>query len=176
MGAFRPGLRVAAAPPHLQSVAVLNGSPAWARRPGDAANPLAPPQERADFGAFAAAVACRYGDQVRYYQVWDQPNIAPHWGARPVDPADYVGLLREAVVQIRSADEDAQIVLAALAPNTEAGGANLSDIAFLEALYAQGAQPWFDVAAAQPYGFSAPPDAPASPAALNFGARRCCAM
>ena len=157
------------AQPRLTPVVVLNGSPAWARRPGDAANPLAPPQERADFGAFAAAVARRYGDQVRYYQVWHQPNIAPHWGARPVDPADYLGLLREAAVQIRSADADAQIVLAALAPNTEPGGANLSDIAFLEALYAQGARPWFDVAAAQPYGFSEPPDAPASPGALNFG-------
>jgi len=157
------------AQPRLTPVVVLNGSPAWARRPDDAANPLAPPQERADFGAFAVAVARRYGDQVRFYQVWHQPNIAPHWGARPVDPADYLGLLREAAVQIRSADADAQIVLAALAPNTELGGANLSDIAFLEALYARGARPWFDVAAAQPYGFSAPPDAPASPGALNFG-------
>ena len=157
------------AQPRLTPVVVLNGSPAWARRPGDAANPLAPPQERADFGAFAAAVARRYGDQVRYYQMWHQPNIAPHWGARAVDPADYLGLLREAAVQTRSADADAQIVLAALAPNTEAGGANLSDVAFLDALYARGAQPWFDVAAAQPYGFSEPPDAPASPDTLNFG-------
>jgi len=111
-----------------------------ARRTGDAANPLAPPQERADFGAFAAAMARRYRDQVRYYQVWHQPNIAPHWGARPVDPTDYLGLLREAAVQIRSADDDAQVVLAALAPNVEPGGANLGDIAFLEALYAQGAR------------------------------------
>jgi len=157
------------AQPRLKPVVVLNGSPAWARLPGDGANPLAPPQERADFGAFAAAVARRYGDQARYYQVWHQPNIAPHWGARRVDPTDYLGLLREAAVQIRSADDDAQIVLAALAPNTEPGGANLSDVAFLEALYALGARPWFDVVAAQPYGFFAPPDAPASPGALNFG-------
>jgi O-antigen ligase len=157
------------AQPRLTPVVVLNGSPAWARRPGDGANPLAPPQERADFGAFAAAVARRYGDQVRFYQVWHQPNIAPHWGARPVDSADYLGLLREAAVQIRAADADAQIVLAALAPNSEAGGANLSDVAFLDALYAGGALPWFDVAATQSYGFSEPPDAPAGPAALNFG-------
>ena len=157
------------AQPRLTPVVVLNGSPLWARRPGDAANPLAPPQERADFGVFAAAAARRYSDQVHYYQIWHEPNVAPHWGARPVDPTDYLGLLREAAVQIRSADGDAEIVLAALAPNTEPGGANLSDVAFLEALYAQGARPWFDIAAAQPYGFSAPPDAPASPGALNFG-------
>ncbi|MCU0501930.1 MAG: hypothetical protein MUC51_09220, partial [Anaerolineae bacterium] len=84
------------AQPRLNPVVVLNG--------------------RADFGAFAAAAARRYEDRVRFYQVWHQPNIAPHWGARPVDPIDYLGLLREAAVQIRSADADAQIVLAALAP------------------------------------------------------------
>ena len=71
------------AQPRLTPVVVLNGSPAWARRPGDGANPLAPPQERADFGTFAAAVARRYGDQVRFYQVWHQPNIAPHWARAP---------------------------------------------------------------------------------------------
>ena len=60
-------------------------------------------------------------------------------------------------------------MLAALAPTTESGGANLSDIAYLDALYGLGARAWFDIVAAQPYGFSQPPDAPAQPSALNFG-------
>ena len=120
----------------MTPVVVLNGAPAWARAEADAGNPQAPPHERADFGAFAAAVAQRYGDRLRYYQVWHEPNIAPHWGAADVDPAGYLGLLREAAVQIRAADPDAQIVLAALAPTTESGGANLSDITFLDALMA----------------------------------------
>jgi O-antigen ligase len=154
--------------PGLSPLVVLNRAPAWARDAGDAGNPLAPPHERSDFGAFAAAVARRYGDRLRYYQVWHEPNIAPHWGAREADPAGYLGLLREAAVQIRAADADAQIVLAALAPTTEAGGANLSDITFLEALYGLGARDWFDIAAAQPYGFSAPPDAAADAGQLNF--------
>ncbi len=158
-----------AAYPDLQPVVVLDGSPAWARAGADRANPLAPPHERRHFGAFAAAVAERYGGQVRYYQIWHEPNIAPHWGSRPADPADYGGLLREAAVQIRAADADAQIVLAALAPTAEAGGANLSDITYLGALYALGGRAWFDIVAAQPYGFSAAPDAPADLAALNFG-------
>lgn len=154
--------------PALRPLVVLNGSPAWARRAGDADNPLAPPQERRDFGAFAAAVARRYGHLVDAYQIWHEPNIAPHWGRRPVVAEDYLGLLREAALQIRSADPGAQIILAALAPNTEPGGANMSDVAFLEALYRAGGRPWFDAAAAQPYGFSASPAAPAAPATLNF--------
>ncbi len=158
-----------AARSEITPVVVLDRSPRWARTVQDADNPLAPPHERRDFGAFAAAVAGRYGSQVRYYQIWHEPNIAPHWGARPADPADYLGLLREAAVRIRAVDGDAQIVLAGLAPTVEAGGANLSDLAYLDQLYRLGGRAWFDVVAGQPYGFSDPPAAPARPEALNFG-------
>jgi hypothetical protein len=155
--------------PAIQPVVVLDRSPAWARAAADSENAAAPPHERADFGAFAAEAAKRYGLQVQYYQVWNEPNIAPHWGARPVDPADYLGLLREASVQIRAADPDAQIVLAGLAPTLEQGGANLSDLAYLDALYRYHARPWFDVVAAQPFGFSQAASAPAGPGSLNYG-------
>ncbi len=158
--------------PALQPVVVLDRSPAWARAAADIDNPLAPPHERADYGTFVRAVAARYGAQLRYYQVWQEPNIAPHWGARPVDPADYLGLLREAAANVRAADADAVVVLAALAPTTEAGGANLSDIAYLDALYTLNAAAWFDVVAAQPYGFARSPDDPADPATLNFSRAR----
>ncbi|MGQ9840057.1 MAG: O-antigen ligase family protein [Anaerolineae bacterium] len=157
-----------AARAELVPVVVLDRSPQWARPAQDADNPLAPPHERRDFGAFAAAVAARYGSQVRYYQIWHEPNIAPHWGTRTADPADYMGLLREAAVQIRAVDRDAQIVLASLAPTVEKGGANLSDVIYLDQLYRLGGRAWFDVVAGQPYGFSDPPDAPAHPEALNF--------
>ena len=152
----------------LEVVAVLDGAPAWARLPEDTANPLAPPARRADFGNFAAAVAQRYGDRLRFYQIWDEPNIAPHWGSRFVDAADYAGLLREATVQVRGVDSDAVIVAAALAPNVEAGGLNQSDLAFLSDLYQAGGASWFDLAAAQPYGFDLSPDDPPDPARLNF--------
>ncbi len=155
--------------PALESVVVLNGSPAWARRPVDVENSMAPPLERADFGAFAAQVAGRYGEQITYYQVWDQANIAPHWGARPVDPADYLGLLREGAIQLRAADVDAVILSGALAPTTESGGANLSDLAYLDTLYALGGEQWFDIVAIQPYGFSDTPDAPGAADRLNLG-------
>ncbi|MEI2688856.1 MAG: hypothetical protein V9H69_03760 [Anaerolineae bacterium] len=152
----------------LELVAVLDGSPAWARAPEDAANPLAPPASRADFGRFAAAVAQRYGANLRFYQIWDEPNIAPHWGHRYVDASSYVGLLREGAVQVRSADPDAIVMLAALAPTTEPGGLNQSDLLYLDALYAAGAAPWFDAAAIQPYGFDHPPDDPPQANRLNF--------
>ncbi len=50
-----------AARPDLMPVVVLDRAPAWARAAADAENPAAPPHERRDFGAYAAAVAARYG-------------------------------------------------------------------------------------------------------------------
>jgi len=41
----------------------------------------------ADFGNFVAAVAGRYCGKVRYYQIWNEPNIYPEWGNRDADPA-----------------------------------------------------------------------------------------
>lgn len=152
----------------LTLVAVLDGSPSWARAPEDAGNPLAPPAAQADFGRFARAFAQRYGQAVQFYQIWDEPNIRPHWGQGLVDAGEYAGLLREAAVQVRAADSDAVVLTAALAPNVEPGGENQSDLAYLDELYQAGAAPWFDVVAAQPYGFDLPPSDPADPQRLNF--------
>lgn len=149
-------------------VAVLDRSPAWAREAHDADNPMAPAHERSDFGRFAGAVAARYGETFIFYQVWHEPNIAPHWGDAAVDPADYLGLLREAATMIRQADPDASVIAAALAPTLEPGGANLSDLAFLDRLYALGGRAWFDYPAIQAYGFDGSPDAPASADTLGF--------
>ncbi len=149
-------------------IAVLNGSPGWTRRAEDVHNRLAPPQDFSDFGQFAGAIANRYANEIDYYQVWDEPNIAPHWGARPVSPAEYLALLREGYVAIKTADRTAWVLMAGLAPNVEAGGANMSDLLYLDGLYRAGGAHWFDIAAAKPYGFSEAPDADAHPERLNF--------
>lgn len=157
-----------AASHNLGLLAVLDGSPAWARAEVDAGNPLAPPTEARSFGDFVTAFATRYGDQIDYYQIWDEPNIAPHWGAREIDPAAYVRLLREGSIRVRAADADATVLLAALAPTVEAGGENMSDILFLDAVYQGEAGEWFDLVAAQPYGFESPISAQPDAEQLNW--------
>lgn len=149
-------------------IALLDGSPEWARDSRDHANPLAPPVESRSLGDWAEAVATRYGSRIDVYQVWDEPNISPHWGAREISPVGYGHLLREAAMRIRAADPGATILLAALAPNGEGGGANLSELAFLEALYQWGGAEWFDGVAVQPYPFDQPVEAAADPVALNW--------
>ena len=64
----------------LKLVALLDGSPEWARHRDAPDHPFAPPESPAQFGDFARAVAERYGDEIVFYQIWDEPNIEEHWG------------------------------------------------------------------------------------------------
>lgn len=160
----------AAAGRGFRLVLVLDSSPAWARRPEDAAQPLAPPADPATFARFAAAVAERYGARVDFYQIWDEPNLRPHWGAvRAVDPAGYAALLRAAAAPIRAADPGAVILTAGLAPTTEVSDDNLSELRFLQALYDAGARVDFDIVALKGFGFwTGPDDRRTDEAVLNW--------
>jgi O-antigen ligase len=153
---------------NLKLIAVLDGSPEWTRAGENADNPLAPPVESRAFGDWAAAFAERYGQWIDHYQIWDEPNIAPHWGAGEIDPGSYAHLLREGAIRIRTADPGAVILAAALAPNVEPGGTNMSELVFLDSLYRLGADEWFDVVAGQPYDFGERVDAAPAPERLNW--------
>ncbi len=131
----------------LRLIAVLDTAPAWAGMPPDPAA----------FARFAAAFAARYGDVLTYYQIWHNPNLGDAWGGY-ADAYAYTALLAGAADAIRAADADARIVLGSLAPTVETGERNYVEDVFLDMLYVAGAQPYFDVVAAQPYGFSASPE------------------
>ncbi len=153
----------------LQLIAVLDTSPPWARHTDDGDNRFAPPQYVTTYGLFVRAFARRYGQQVTCYEIWDEPNIYPHWGARAVDPAGYVCLLRVAAAELRAADRDAVVVSAGLAPTSESGGRNMSEDLFLRGMYAAGARGLFDVVGAKPYGFwSGPEDRRVDAQVLNL--------
>jgi O-antigen ligase len=143
--------------PRLRLLAVLDDDP-----------PI-PPDDPDRFAAFASAFAARYGAQVAYYQVWDEPNLADHWGGGSVNPPGYADLLARTADAIRASDSNARIVLAGLAPTIETGPQNLSDVRYLERLYQAGAAPYFDVVAGKPYGFyTGPGDRRVDERVLNF--------
>ncbi len=157
----------------LVPVIVLDGSPAWARAPQDQPptdNPFAPPANFEDFARFAAAFAARYRAQLDFYQIWDEPNIAPHWGNHLIEPVGYAQLLKVAAQAIRAVDPNATLISAALAPTRDRGHTAIDEVYYLQRLYAAGAAPYFDVLAIQPFGFGATPDDPRIDVDhLNFG-------
>ncbi len=141
--------------PDLQLVVVFMNSPTWAR-----SNDVdtEPPEDLATFGQFVSRFAARYGEQLDYYQIWDEPNLDDAWGQRDPRPAEYTALLSEAYSAIHNVDGEATVIAAALAPTVETSGANIADILYLQDLYALGASQYFDAAAAKPYGFDLAPD------------------
>lgn len=136
---------------------------------GDPANGFSPPDSITDYATWAAEFATRYGDSVSHYIIWDEPNLASHWGNGPINPNGYAALLTAAAESIRQADAGAVIVAAPLAPTMETGPDNLRETSFLQSLYEAGAEDSFDIVAAKPYGFdTGPDDRTVSQRQLNF--------
>jgi polysaccharide biosynthesis protein PslG len=142
----------------IEIIARLDNPPAWSRAVGDAEGwSMAPPDDYADFGDFVYAVVSRYKGRIRYYQIWNEPNIYPEWGDQPADPEGYVELLRISYERAKEADPDCVIIAAGLAQTTEEtppefGPRNMSDLLYLERMYEAGVQGAFDIMGAQVYG------------------------
>ena len=153
----------------------ISNPPAWSRAGGNEVGTYAPPDDYSDFADFAGAVAARYRGQVRYYQIWNEPNIYPEWGVYATDPVAYTQLLKAGATAIRASDPDAVIIAGALAATidldgTTTGGRNFSDLLFLQRMYDAGAAPYFDIMATQGYGlWSGPTDRRMHPRVMNFG-------
>ena len=153
----------------------ISNPPAWSRAEGNEVGSYAPPDNYDDFADFAGAVANRYQGRIRYYQLWNEPNIYPEWGVYPTDPVAYTALLKAGATAIRAKDPDAVIIAGALAATidldgTTIGGRNFSDLLFLQRMYDAGAAPYFDVMATQGYGlWSGPTDRRMHPRVMNFG-------
>jgi hypothetical protein len=97
------------------------------------------PRLASDFAAFAYAAARHFRGRVRYWEVWNEPNIATFWHPQP-DAADYALLLTAAYTAIKRADPAARVVLA---------GTSGVDLTFIRAVAAQTKA--FDVVAVHPY-------------------------
>lgn len=88
----------------LTPYAILCYGPAWnaARAPVTAA-------DRAAFGAYVRAVVTRYRGQIRYWEIWNEPDITPFWAPQP-EAADYAALLAVAWREAKAADPGCTVV------------------------------------------------------------------
>lgn len=150
----------------IKVIARLEYPPDWSRK--DNSFRTAPPDNLEDLGDFVYAVVDRYRGRIQYYQIWNEPNIWPHWGNHPVNPRQYVELLKVAYRRAKEADPNAIILSAPLAQTLEKGQQNLNEMDFLEAMYKAGAKDYFDILSANAYGFDRPPQDAPDPGVLNF--------
>jgi hypothetical protein len=158
----------------VEIVPRLSNPPAWSRALTDTVGTYAPPDDLADWGDYVYTIVSRYRGRVRYYQLWNEPNIYPEWGERPVDPAGYAQLLCEGYKRAKDADPDVVIVGGALAPTVSfhpgpGPALGLSDFVFLQRMYDAGAGDCFDVLAVNDYMlWSGPTDRRMRPTNINF--------
>jgi len=153
----------------LEIIARLDNPPAWSRAQGNEIGTFAPPDNLDDFGDFVYAVVSRYRGRIRYYQIWNEPNIYPEWGEQPIDPVAYTQLLKIGYTRAKEADPEVVIISAGLAPTTEMGPKNLSDLVFLQEMYDAGAKGYFDIFSVQGYGlWTGPDDRRTDPSRTNF--------
>lgn len=153
----------------LEIIARLDHPPAWTRADGHARGYFAPPDNYQDYGDFVSAVVSRYKGRIKYYQLWNEPNIYPEWGEQPVSAQDYTRLLQVGYESAKKADPDSVIISAGLAQTLEAGPRNVSDLIFLQQMYDAGAKNYFDILAVMNYGlFTGPGDRRADPSRTNF--------
>ena len=160
----------------MELIVRLSNPPAWTRAGGDEVGTFAPPDDIQDFADYVTAVVSRYRGRIRYYQIWNEPNIYPEWGMYAISPESYVDLLRAGAEAARAADPDAIVIAGALAatinlqPDLDDPTQNsLSDLIFLQRMYDAGAAPYFDIMAVQGYGlWSGPTDQRLHPRVLNI--------
>jgi hypothetical protein len=156
----------------LTLIARLDRPPDWTRE--DNTYKERPPDDFDDYGDFVYTFVDRYRGRIAYVQIWNEPNIFPEWGNRPVDPAGYVDLLRVAYQRAKEADPNVQVLSAPLAitlgqPHPEAGKwISMNEIEYLEAMYEAGAKDYFDILSANAFGLGSPPEEAPEARTLNF--------
>lgn len=154
----------------LEPIARLDRPPDWARTKALAtpewqaivsinANASGPPDNYADYADFVAAVAQRYRGELRFIQLWNEPNLADEWNGQRPDPIRFLDLLRQASIAARAANAQAVVLFPSLAPTDGLDPrAPLTDLAFLDSIYTMGGGQYFDIMSAQAYGLGQPPD------------------
>jgi hypothetical protein len=146
----------------IEPTLIIQRSPRWAQRvPGRLCSPPKP-EYIADFARFTQALAARYASRVNYWEIWNEPDVAPNqttddtgmgcWAdsSLPYSGGAYYGeVVKQVVPAIKAANPNARVIAGALLygwPNdTESRD-------FLNGILASGAGTVFDMLSFHAYG------------------------
>ncbi|NWJ95967.1 MAG: O-antigen ligase family protein [Chloroflexi bacterium] len=154
----------------LQIIARLDRPPFWARpkefdrlkeaRPKDFSTLTGPPENYEDYANFVAEVARHYQGKLKFYQLWNEPNLSNEWNDRKVNATEYVNLLKVAYTRLKQIDPTAVVLAAPLAATDQSGPQfnNLNELTYLDEMYRAGAKAYFDILTVMIYGLGYSPD------------------
>jgi hypothetical protein len=118
-----------------------------------------PPDDFVDFYNFMYTLVERYRGQVRFFQIWNEPNLLNEWNWQTPNPRDFVTLQCFGYYAVNDANPDAVVLFPSLAPTDGLDKrAPLTDLEFLDQFYRDGGGDCFDIMSAQAYGLGQPPD------------------
>ena len=95
---------------------------------------------------------------IHAYSIGNEVNLAREWGGHPPDPQRYARLLAIAYARIKTADPDALVISAGIAPTGGDGNGAADDLAYARALFEVGIADYIDGYGFHPYGFAYEPE------------------
>ena len=111
--------------------------PAWASGKRDRRYPPTKPE---DMGSFFAKMVEHFKDRVKYWEIWNEPDIDVFYLGKP---KEYAACLKESYRQIKKADPEAKVLICsfAMAPGE-----------FAEKIFEEGILDFFDIYNVHYYG------------------------
>ncbi len=133
-------------------------APEWAREDGFDSSVGGPPADPQTYAAFVGRLAGELcGTSLKAIEVWNEQNLHYEWGNKPLNPADYMNLLRPAYASIKAACPSMLVISGAPTPAGDAGSLARDDFAYLEGMYQNGLARYSDGIGAHPSGYNVPP-------------------
>ena len=135
------------------------GAPDWAREPGFDSSVTGPPADPATFANFVSFIANRYCERgVGAIEIWNEQNLHYEWGNKPLNPADYMALLKPSYEMIKSVCPTMIVVSGGLTPAGDVGNLAVDDFTYLEGMFDNGLAQYADAIGAHPSGYNVPPN------------------
>lgn len=121
-------------------------------------NSTGPPDTLSDYSAFVNTVVRRYRGKVRFFQIWNEPNLKNEWNWQDPSPEEFAELLRFGYAAAKAANPDAVVIFPSLAPVDGLDErAPMTEMEYLDRVYRAGAKEYFDILSVQAYGLGQPP-------------------
>jgi hypothetical protein len=152
----------------VKILARIDHAPEWARAiPAE----NGPPDNISDYTDIVTRLVARYGTgspigRVHAVQIWNEPNLDREWGMQLIDRTAaraYLDLLKDAYMGAKEADPNITVVSAGLSPTGTDNGTAMPDDVYLDWLFRDGIQGYYDVLGAHGAGYGNAPEVEAIP-------------